>query len=270
MEHIQKILIAFIIALTVPVEVSAADYSQYLQYIPPAEYFGRVELDNYSQKAGVSPVTFDHWLHRAKFTCRLCHIDIGFAMKAEMTDISAADNMSGYYCGTCHDGQRIFDGRKIFAACAENYTEEDGKRCARCHSGPEAEERKYDYKSFSENLPHISGNLIDWEKAESEGKIKLTDFLEGVSIKREPLKAQDDFSIKITSWTSDVIFSHKKHTVWNGCELCHPLIFPSTKRGTTQYSMFQIMEGEYCGACHMSVAFSVWLCEKCHITPVKQ
>jgi len=32
-------------------------------------------------------VVFDHWLHRAKFTCRLCHVDIGFAMKAEATDI---------------------------------------------------------------------------------------------------------------------------------------------------------------------------------------
>ncbi len=81
-------------------------------------------------------------------------------------------------------------------------------------------------------------------------------------------KYQDDFTIKIRSW--DVIFSHRKHTVWNGCELCHPMIFPSTKRGTTKYSMFQIMmKGEYCGVCHTSVAFSVWLCAKCHITLVE-
>jgi c(7)-type cytochrome triheme protein len=271
MVHIKKILSAFIIALTVTVLASAADYSESLQYLlPPAEDFGQVVLDNYSHKAGVSPVTFDHWLHRAKFTCRLCHIDIGFAMKEKMTEISAADNVSGYYCGSCHDGKRVFDGREIFDSCAEDYTKNEGKRCARCHSDAESEARKYKYTTFSEKLPKLPGNLIDWEKAESEGKIKVTDFLEGVSYKREPLKAQDDFSIKTTTWTSDVIFSHRKHTVWNGCELCHPLIFPSTKKGTTQYSMKQIMKGEYCGACHMSVAFSVWLCDKCHITPVKQ
>ena len=45
--------------------------------IPSAENYGMVYLNNYSRKAGVVPVIFDHWLHRAKFTCRICHIDIG-------------------------------------------------------------------------------------------------------------------------------------------------------------------------------------------------
>ena len=117
-------------------------------------------------------------------------------------------------------------------------------------------------------MPKLPGNLIDWEKAESEGKVKLTDFLEGISFEREPLKAQDDFTIKVRDW--DVIFSHRKHTVWNGCELCHPMIFPSTKRGMTKYNMFQIMmKKEYCGVCHTSVAFSIWLCAKCHKTLVE-
>lgn len=33
---------------------------------------------------------------------RLCHVDIGFAMKANETGITADDNASGNYCGTCH------------------------------------------------------------------------------------------------------------------------------------------------------------------------
>jgi len=239
----------------------------YAKYIPEPQYFGTVVLNNYSRKAGVSPVVFDHWLHRAMYTCRLCHIDIGFAMKAEETEIRASDNVNGYYCGTCHDGKRMHDNKKIFAACAVKYTEEEGKRCGRCHSQGKAAKRKYEYGSFTEKLPRLRGNLIDWEKAEADGKIHLIDFLEGVSYKREPIKAQEDFSIEVTTWASDVIFSHKKHTVWNGCEVCHPLIFPSSKKGTVQYSMFQIMEGEYCGVCHVSVAFSVWLCSKCHKNP---
>lgn len=239
----------------------------YARYIPEPEYFGTVILNNYSHKAGVSPVVFDHWLHRAKFTCRLCHIDLGFAMKAEETEIRAVDNINGYYCGSCHDGRRELDGKKIFAACAVKYTEEEGNRCGRCHSRGKAGKRQYDYQSFTENLPRLQGNLIDWEKAEAEGKIELTDFLEGISYKREAIKAQEDFSIEVATWASDVIFSHRKHTVWNGCEVCHPMIFASSKKGTVKYSMFQIMEGEYCGVCHVSVAFSVWLCSKCHKNP---
>jgi c(7)-type cytochrome triheme protein len=214
-------------------------------------------------------VVFDHWLHRAKFTCRLCHVDIGFAMEAEATDISAADNMNGNFCGACHDGKRVIEDKEIFAACAAEFTKEVEERCARCHSQGTTGKRKYDFKTFAENLPRLTGNSIDWEKAEADWKIKPMYFLEGVSFKRDHLKTQKDFSIKVTTWASDVIFSHKKHVSWNGCEVCHPLIFPSSKKGTVKYTMFQIMEGEYCGVCHLNVAFSVWLCAKCHKNPVR-
>ena len=45
----------------------------------------------------------------------------------------------------------------------------------------------------------------------------------------------------------DIIFSHRKHTVWNGCELCHPEIFIGIKKGITEYSMVEIFDGKYCG-----------------------
>jgi c(7)-type cytochrome triheme protein len=237
------------------------------EHFPLPQYYGRVILNNYSKKAGVAPVVFDHWLHRAKFTCRLCHVDIGFAMEAEATDISAADNMNGNFCGACHDGKRVIEDKEIFAACAAEFTKEVEERCARCHSQRTTGKRKYDFKTFAENLPRLAGNSIDWEKAEVDWKIKPMYFLKGVSFKRDHLKTQKDFSIKVTTWASDVIFSHKKHVSWNGCEVCHPLIFPSSKKGTVKYTMFQIMEGEYCGVCHLNVAFSVWLCAKCHKNP---
>ena len=50
----------------------------------PSEY-GRVTINNFSQQAGLPPVVFDHWVHRSMFTCRLCHVDIGFAMAAGAT-----------------------------------------------------------------------------------------------------------------------------------------------------------------------------------------
>jgi c(7)-type cytochrome triheme protein len=99
----------------------------------PYEY-GRVIINNYSEKEGLHPVVFEHWIHRSKFTCRVCHVDVGFAMKAGATGIKAADNERGYYCGTCHNGKMIDQGKPVFQACSEKVNFEDGKRCERCHS----------------------------------------------------------------------------------------------------------------------------------------
>jgi len=239
----------------------------------PNEY-GEVILQNYSPGAGLSPVQFDHWLHRAFYTCRLCHVDIGFAMKAGATGIKAADNMKGYYCGTCHNGKRVHDNRKIFEACATSYPKEDSKRCARCHVshvGREAGKRQYDFAAFVEKFPRERfGNGVDWEKAEELGLIRPSDYIEGVSVKRPPLATQKDFAIaaKVENMP-EIIFSHRKHTVWNGCELCHPEIFSSMKKGKTKVTMTEIFEGKYCGACHVTVAFPTTDCQRCHSRPVR-
>jgi c(7)-type cytochrome triheme protein len=68
---------------------------------------------------------------------------------------------------------------------------------------------------------------------------------------------------------SNILFSHKKHTVWNGCEVCHPEIFPSARRGTVKYSMLQVSAGAYCGVCHTTVAFPLFDCERCHKSSVR-
>ena len=75
---------------------------------PKPDEFGNVVLNNHSEEAGIAPVEFAHWLHRAKYTCRLCHIDLGFAMKTGDTDIRESDNRNGIYCGACHDGKTAF------------------------------------------------------------------------------------------------------------------------------------------------------------------
>jgi len=238
--------------------------------ILPFNEYGRVIINKSSEKAGLSPVVFDHWLHRAMFTCRLCHIDIGFSMEANDTDITADSNRKGLYCGTCHNGSRIYNGRKIFESCSDRYDEKDKIRCERCHSFKKDVRRQYDFNKFVEDLPKRGlGNGIDWEEAEIKSKIKPVDTLEGISIKREKLKNREDFSIKSKgSWMSDIIFSHEKHTRWNGCELCHPDIF-NIEKGGTKFTMFQIYSGEYCGVCHGKVAFPVIECDRCHTKPVR-
>lgn len=235
----------------------------------PYEY-GRVIINNYSEKAGLAPVVFDHWLHRAKFTCRLCHVDIGFAMKARTTAIKAADNMSGYYCGACHNGKTVVDGKKVFESCTKTWTSEERTSCPRCHSLGKNVRPAYDFDSFTHDLPRERfGNGINWEKAEADGLVKPIDFIEGVSIKRKALTAQKDFVLGANlEGMPDIVFSHKKHTVWNGCELCHPEIFIGVKKGTTKYSMPEIFEGKYCGVCHSTVAFPLIDCQRCHTKPV--
>ncbi len=235
----------------------------------PYEY-GRVVINNYSERAGFAPVVFEHWLHREKFTCRLCHVDLAFAMKAGATGIKATDNMNGYYCGACHDGKREMDGVKIFEACSKKLNAENGRRCDRCHSLGKNVKPAYDFALLTGKLPKGRfGNGVDWEKAESEGDIKPVDFLEGVSIKRPALAVQKDMSIepKIAGMPG-IVFSHKKHTVWNGCELCHPAIFVGVQKGTTKYSMVEIFEGKYCGVCHSTVAFPTIDCQRCHTQPI--
>ena len=235
----------------------------------PPDY-GGVTISNFSRRAGLAPVRFDHWLHRALYTCRLCHVDVGFAMEENGTKITAATNMKGFYCGACHNGTMLYGEKKIFSSCSPSVTPAESSRCVRCHSVGKSVEEDYDYDRFTAKLPKSKpGNLIDWEEAETRGLIHPVDYLPGISIRRKTLNAQNDFSITSKSaWMPDIIFSHKKHIVWNGCEVCHPDIFPSAKKGTVKYTMFEISAGQYCGLCHDRVAFTLSNCGKCHAAPV--
>ena len=235
---------------------------------PPAQY-GRVIIK--SQGASLEPVVFDHWLHRAIYTCRLCHVDIGFAMQAGGTGITAENNINGYYCGACHNGAMVYGGTKIFASCAEKYTPEEAARCVRCHSPGESVKKDFVFDKFTEYLPKKGlGNGIDWEEAEAKGLIRPMDFVKGVSVKKSSMKMQKDVELASKStWMEDVIFSHKKHAVWNGCEVCHPEIFPPAGTEAVQYTMLQIFDGQYCGVCHDKVAFPLAECDRCHTKPVQ-
>lgn len=235
----------------------------------PAEY-GRVVIANHSEEAHLAPVVFDHWLHRSRYTCRLCHVDVGFAMKAGATDIRAADNMAGQYCGACHNGRTVSaEGTKIFESCATAGPRE-GKPCIRCHSLGKDVKPQYEFAAVTAKLPKERfGNGIDWEKAEALKLIKPSNFLEGVSFKRAALKAPNDFALTAKlEGMPNILFSHVKHTFWNGCELCHPQIF-GIRKEASKVTMVQIFEGQQCGTCHTSVAFPLIDCQRCHTLPVQ-
>lgn len=250
--------------------LSVAPPARGREMVPP-ERFGRVVIDNFSSKAHMAPVPFDHWRHRAMFTCRFCHVDVGFAMEAEATKVSATTNRGGFHCGACHDGKTKYAGKPVFASCSDSPGPVQSAACGRCHRSVDPDRLRQDFEAFAATLPRKGlGHHVDWEAAEAQGKVKPLDFLEGVSIPRKPLAMDKDVLLRSrASWMAEVIFSHKKHAIWNGCEACHPDIFPSTKGGVVKYSMFQISSGEYCGVCHTTVAFPLADCERCHVTPVR-
>ena len=83
-----------------------------------AEY-GDVVMNNYSDAAGMRPAVFPHWFHRIRFSCKVCHADLGFKFKAGGNEINMVKIIDGQYCGACHNGN--------IAWSVEN--------CDLCHTG---------------------------------------------------------------------------------------------------------------------------------------
>ncbi|MBU0485896.1 MAG: hypothetical protein KKB30_15440 [Proteobacteria bacterium] len=255
-----QVLKATIIILVciIPVFVLAETFGLKKKRPKPHE-FGNVVINNFSGKKDMAPVVFKHWLHRAKYSCRLCHVDIGFAMQAMGTQMTERDNNEGMYCGACHNGKVAFGPKEI---------DSNGKttvNCDKCHSQGKDVVFKNDFYEFRKGMPQERfGNGIDWLKAEEKDYVKIIDFLEGFSIKRSGIKEPEEFDISASEKNMpDIIFSHKKHAKWNGCELCHPEIF-GVKKGSQPYTMEEIFNGKYCGLCHDSVAFPNLDCQRCH------
>jgi len=69
-----------------------------------AEY-GDIVINNFSDAAGMRPPIFPHWFHRIRFRCKVCHVDLGFKIKAGGNKINMAKIISGEFCGACHNGE---------------------------------------------------------------------------------------------------------------------------------------------------------------------
>lgn len=68
-----------------------------------AEY-GDIVINNYSDDAGMRPVVFPHWFHRIRYSCKVCHGDLGFEFAAGGNGIDMLSIIDGQHCGACHDG----------------------------------------------------------------------------------------------------------------------------------------------------------------------
>lgn len=229
---------------------------------------GRIVLDGGSTRVGMPAVVFDHWNHRPLYTCRVCHLDLGFAMKAGDTKVTAQTNEDGTHCGACHDGKSLVEGRTIFRACWGWPRPDPIRGCLRCHTGPSP--GAGGYEEFKRTMPADVAGDVDWVAASRRGVIAPADALPGVTPRRAAMRIDRDVEIRSKgTWMNDVVFSHKRHVSWIACELCHPDVFPVGRRGAVRYQMDEMRAGRYCGACHVSVAFPLSTCQRCHGRVVK-
>jgi c(7)-type cytochrome triheme protein len=221
-----------------------------LPHPPPADEYGNLLINRTSEKNGVKPAAFSHWIHRRKHTCRVCHFELEFSMKANTTEITEAANRSGKYCGAsgCHDGKAAFG--------------HDNPNCEKCHNG----DRGYGKKRFSElsTFPKTKfGDRINWVRAFKNGMITPLNYL---AVKPSEGISYDKALLLEAEWSGipAAIFPHKAHIKWLDCNNCHPEIFNIKKKTTKHFSMNRILQGEFCGVCHLNVAFPMDDCKRCH------
>jgi c(7)-type cytochrome triheme protein len=224
--------------------------------LPSPVDYGDVLIDRTSAEHKVTPVVFSHWAHRASHTCRVCHSDLEFAMRTNDTHILCnAGAMSGKHwgrhCTACHDG------KTSFAPAGP-----EGENCKRCHNADASPNRKK-FAELKGKLPAAKyGDEIDWVKALEQGRIKPKNRL---APNVTPLTLDKTVVLEAEmSGIPPAVFSHKTHTEWLDCDNCHPEIFNIKKKTTKHFSMSRILRSEFCGVCHLRIAFPLNECRRCH------
>ncbi len=101
---------------------------------------------------------------------------------------------------------------------------------------------------------------VDWVRALAQGMIRPRSTLAGAGAMRV---LDRDIIMARTRQMPPVRFSHRVHTQWLACSNCHEALFVS-QQGANRITMADIFRGRYCGVCHDKVAFSTFVCERCH------
>lgn len=234
-----------------------AELAKVLRTIPPNGPFwkyGNVIMRGKSRKAGMAPVVFAHWSHRSRYTCRVCHQELGFSMRQGDTGITRMQYLAGKYCGACHNGTIAFSVK-----------EGPQQNCKKCHM-EDTKELEKQFASFSDALPMAPfGNGIDWAYALREGSVKPANMLNSAGDSFQfPEKLRKPLKLGTTSPRSDVSFSHEEHFAELDCSSCHPDIFNIKQKSTASFTMDANIYGSFCGSCHMQVAFPMNDCKRCH------
>jgi c(7)-type cytochrome triheme protein len=134
------------------------------------------------------------------------------------------------------------------------------RRAARCHTG--TIEMTFDFATKAADLPPSAfGNGVDWSKALASGKIHP---VESLSPGFEPLTLDTTLSLE-ADWAFVPPATFPTPSIrWLDCANCHPEPFNVKKKTTKHFSMKLNLARQFCGACHVRVAFPLDDCKRCH------
>ncbi len=219
-----------------------------LPKLPPPEQYGNILINRTSEANGVKPVTFSHWSHRMKYTCRVCHFELEFSLLLNTTEITEEAIKEGRFCGACHDGKIAF-----------GYKEEN---CDKCHND-DISYGKEKFKNLAALPKTQFGNQIDWVTVFKKALIAPKNTILG---NYNPIPFDKKLYLG-TEWgfIPAVTFSHKRHNQWLDCANCHPDIFNIKQWTTKHFSMERNLNSEFCGVCHLNTAFPLDDCKRCHV-----
>ncbi|MEJ2697871.1 MAG: cytochrome c3 family protein [Candidatus Sulfobium sp.] len=246
-----KIFFAALVTTGLLLGMNAAARADFydLPPLPPPEQYGNVLMDRTSTAYGMKAVVFSHWFHRTNYTCRVCHLELEFGFRTGSSEITEKANREGRFCGACHNGKTAFGHTK--------------ENCERCHSGGDFYGADK-FEGLLSSLPGAEfGNKINWVAALADGLIKPKDSLMD---DYQPMEFEKTLKLAAEGWSSirPAVFSHKAHGRWLDCANCHPDIFNIKKKTTKHFSMARMEKKEFCGACHLTVAFPLDDCKRCH------
>jgi c(7)-type cytochrome triheme protein len=215
--------------------------------LPPPDRFGNLLISRTSFAARVKPATFSHWRHRLKYTCRVCHLELEFATRVNATEITEAANRQGQFCGACHDGTTAFGHTK--------------ENCDRCHNG-DLDAGKAAFSQLKGLAKARFGNGVDWSAALASGQIRPATRLRDTA---EPMALDTTLTLEAEfGGIPPAVFPHGAHVRWLDCANCHPGVFNIQKKTTKHFSMSAILKRQFCGECHLTVAFPLDDCKRCH------
>lgn len=224
-------------------------------YTGAPEFYGDIILDGQSEQYGSAPVRFSHQIHRSRYTCNVCHIELEFSLRQGKTGVTREDNLEGRYCGACHNGKVAFT------------TEAD---CQKCHRKTDPTLNLSDAAALL-SRPLLSttsyGDRINWVKALQREEIAPEQALFAES--EFPSMPLPDHLLQPLLWTTAtpnllVRFPHVEHVAWLDCSNCHPDLFSIKQTGTVTFDKESNLYGEFCGTCHMNVALPMNGCSRCH------
>jgi c(7)-type cytochrome triheme protein len=155
--------------------------------------------------------------------------------------------------------QQELDATKLELEQARNASQEDSQ------AEQPPVELATSWEEVASLLPTDYTGQTDWMLAMTSGAIAPRPGLDSGA----PEQAVLDFDVRFADASdamNHVTYEHASHTQWLSCDNCHPAIFPLERSAEhPTITMAKIQAGEYCGACHGTVAFAADnACARCH------